>query len=476
MIYRNVLFFCIIILVQAAMGQPEFESFFHNRTMRIDYFHQGNAKEDNITLDHIYVYGQWAGNPSQLIDDFNNGRYYAKIFDVATNKLIYSKGFDSYFAEYRTTNPAIAGKRRTYHESVLIPEPKNKILFVLEERQKNNLLKSVFVRLIDPADVHIIREEFNNDEKIITSLKSGNPHNKVDVVFLAEGYSADEFNLFKKDLKNRTALLFTIEPFKSNKSKFNISGVFRPSAESGVDEPDKNIYRHSVLNSTFYSLDLNRYLLTEDNKTLRNMAASVPYDAIFIMVNSKRYGGGGIYNQYAVFTAHSPSNELVFVHEFGHSFAGLADEYYTSTVAYNDFYPAGVEPTEPNITALLNPKQLKWENQVKPGQAVASDWNKAEYDSLSYKKQKLRRALRMEGDTEKQESMRVAMRELDKRINIFIMQHPLKNKVGFFEGAGYSSIGLYRPMLNCMMFSNQEQKFCEICNDSIMRMIQFYSN
>lgn len=468
--------FIFLVFIQSLFAQTNFNTYFNNQTMRIDYFHQGDAKEDNITLDQIYVYGQWAGNPKNLIDPFNNGRYYVKVYDIATNKLIYSRGFDSYFAEYRTTDPAIKGIKRTYHESVLVPEPKNKCLFVLEERQKNNILKPVFEKEINPVDVHIIRESFQTDEKIVTTLRNGNPHDKVDILFLAEGYTANEFGLFKKDVKERTELLFTIEPYKSNKKRFNVSGVFRASAQSGVDEPDKKIYRHTALNSTFYSLDLNRYLLTEDNRTLRDMAAVAPYDAIFIMVNSERYGGGGIYNQYAVFTAHSPATELIFVHEFGHSFAGLADEYYASTVAYNDFYPQGVEPTEPNITALLNPNQPKWTNQIDPGKAIPSDWDKADYDSLSFKKQSLRRKLYAETDSVKKESINTQIEELDHALKDFIVNHPLKNKTGFFEGAGYSSTGLFRPMLNCMMFSNQEKKFCDVCQASIQRMIDFYSD
>lgn len=464
------------VIINSVSAQVDFNATFEDRTMRVDYFHQGNAQEDNITLDQVYVYGQWAGNPDQLIDLFNNGRYYVKIYDVASNQLIFTKGYDSYFAEYRTTDPALKGTKRTYHESVLFPEPKHCFLFVLEERQKNNLLKVVFEREFDPSDVHIIREEFQTNEKIVTAIHSGIPHEKVDIVFLAEGYTESEFKLFEKDVKERTDLLFTIEPYQSNKKKFNISGVFRPSAQSGVDEPDNNIYRRTALNSTFYSLDLNRYLLTEDNKTLRDMAACVPYDAIFIMVNSERYGGGGIYNQYAVFTAHSPATELVFVHEFGHSFAGLADEYYTSNVAYNEFYPAGVEPTEPNITALLNPEYLKWENQVDPGKAVPTLWNKAAYDSVSKKRQALRGQLRLERMEVRQQEIRVEMERLDNKMIDFINTHPLKNKVGFFEGAGYSSTGLYRPMLNCMMFSNHEKKFCDVCQQEILRMIRFYAN
>jgi len=339
----------------------------------------------------------------------------------------------------------------------------------------------LFTKKIDPNDYHIANElPKPTGIRVVPVLKNGNPHQKVDIVFLAEGYTEEEFDLFRNDLKERTKLLFSVEPYLSYKKYFNISGVFCPSADSGVDEPRRSIYRRTCLNASFNALNLSRYLLTEDNRTLRNLAGQIPYDAIFIMVNSKRYGGGGIYNQYAVFTAHSPANELVFVHEFGHSFAGLADEYYTSDVAYNDFYPKGVEPTEPNITALLDSSLLKWPNEVAPGKAIPTDWNKDYYDSLSNRRQSLRRRLRqLQFSSEfpdSQKEMKDEMDRLDQQLNTFICTHPLKDKTAFFEGAGYASRGLYRPMLNCMMFSNHEKRFCKVCAHAISKMIQFYTD
>lgn len=471
---RYTIFFVLFaVCTLSAAGQ--FNTYFNNRTLRIDYFHTGDAHSDAITLDHFYAYGQWAGNPAKTIDPFNNGRYYVKIYDIATNSLIFSHGFDSYFAEYQTTTPAIEGNKRVFHESVLIPQPRRKILFTIQRRDKFNILQPVFAAPIDPADVHIIQGNPAHGEQVVTTLENGPAAEKVDIVFLAEGYRADEFKKFKKDVRARTDLLFSIEPYKSYKKHFNVRGVFRPSAESGVDEPDRGVYKNSALSSTFYSLDLNRYLLTEDNRTLRDMAGAVPYDAIFIMVNSERYGGGGIYNQYAVFTAHSPANEMVFVHEFGHSFAGLADEYYTSSVAYNDFYPKGVEPTEPNITALLDPQALKWKNEVQPGKALPTDWNKVWYDSIGFKEQALRRQARNLPDGDEKDSLLAKRKKLRAQLADFVANHPLKDKTGFFEGAGYSSTGLYRPQLNCMMFSNNEPYFCKVCTQAIVRMIKFYS-
>jgi len=442
---------CFLPVLLTGQSDVSFEEYFMDQTMRIDYYHSGNAMQEDIQIDQIYQQGTWAGNPERLLDGFNNGKYYANVYDLSTNNLIFSKGYATYFSEYQTTDQAIAGEKRTYHESILMPCPKSKALLLILVRDRQNILRPFFSKVIDPSDYHIIRETPSRGDVILNPLKNGDPHEKVDLVILSEGYTSAEQNKFREDLDKRISLMFGYEPYKSNRSKFNIYGVFRPSPQSGVDEPREGSYRNSVLNASFNALDLDRYLLTEDNKTMRDMAAQVPYDAIMIMVNHQRYGGGGIYNQYAIFTAGSPYTEKVFIHEFGHSFAGLADEYYGSSVSYNDFYPAGIEPTEPNITALLNPDRPKWRNEIDPGKAVPTEWQKAEYDSLG------------------------SIKGSYKQRSEFMKQHKLQGKVGFFEGAGYSSKGLYRPMLDCIMFSNGSPDFCDVCGQSILRVINFYA-
>ena len=483
--YICILFLFIPILL-FSQNQIRFYDYFLDKTMRIDYFHIGDAREEFITIDQIYQQGTWAGNPKNLIDQFNNGKYCVKIYDVASNRLIYSRGFATYFGEYTTTGPAIKGIKRTFHETVLIPYPKAKILLLLEKRNRENILQPLFQHQIDPADYHIITEK--KESQVYVALKNGDPHHKVDLAWIAEGYTAQEFDKFKKDVDRFVTTLFGIEPYTGLKDRFNIYGLFRPSDSSGVDQPRQGIYANTAVNSSFNALDLDRYLLTEDNKSLRDIAASVPYDAVVILVNSERYGGGGIYNFYAVSTVDHRLSENVFVHEFGHSFAGLADEYYTSDVAYNDFYPRGVEPTEPNITALLDPENIKWKDLASPGISIPTDWGKDEIERLQAELQKNRKAMREQvaqleksgASKSKIEKVRNQFRKQAGTINKKIDQvrkkyNDLKDKVGAFEGAGYSATGLYRPMMNCLMFSNREKKFCKVCQRAIRKMIEFYS-
>jgi len=470
-----------------AFPDVKFDKHFLDKTMRVDYFHAGDAKDEIITLDRVYEQGTWAGSRRHLVDPFDLGRYGIKVFDASTGELLFSKGFDSYFAEYKTTEGALKGIKRTYHESALVPYPKAKIRFAVEMRNRENVLRPLFSAEIDPADIYINREPLGGGVKVFPVKKSGDPRARVDVAVIAEGYEAAENAKFKADLERFAAVFFVREPYKSREGRFNFSGVFKASAESGCDEPSHGIYKNTVLNASFDSLGSERYLLIEDNKSLRDIAAHVPYDALYVIVNHKRYGGGGIYNLYCTFTSDNQWYEYLFFHEFGHSFAGLGDEYYTSAVAYNEFYPQGIEPLEPNITALLDPRKLKWKGLLSPGIAIPTPWEKAEYDAMDGGFQKIRQEvnakiakMKREGAAAadviqaEEESERLS-REHAGKLDDFLARSKYVGKTGAFEGAGYAAQGLYRPALDCLMFSKGAKPFCRVCEAAVIRVIDYYS-
>ncbi len=472
----------------SAFSQVNFDDYFLDKTMRVDYFHIGDAKTEIVTIDQVYQYGTWAGSLTHLIDPFDNGQYYLKIYDAASNKLIFSKGFDSYFFEYTTSSDAANGIKRTYHETALLPYPKSSIRFVLEKRDKFNKLNEVFSSEIDPDDVMIIRDRISDAEvTIVKSQVNGDPHVKLDIAFIGEGYTKEETDKFNADLQRFKEVLFGREPYKSNREQFNIYGVLKPSEDSGVDEPRHDSFKNTALNATFNSLGSERYLLTEDNKSLRNIAAHVPYDALYIMVNHYRYGGGGIYNLYCTFTVDNQWSEYLFVHEFGHSLLGLADEYYTSDVAYSDFYPSGVEPNAPNVTALLDPENIKWKDFLSDGIELPTPWEKAAYDSMDLIWQKKRRELNdkiaelkrnkaPELEVKSAETLYNRMdREHTEKMHQYLQNSKFSGKVGAFEGAGYATKGLYRPMIDCIMFSKGTASFCKVCEAAIERIINYYS-
>jgi hypothetical protein len=462
-----------------------FDDYFLDATLRVDYFQTGDSAELLFSIDQIYKQDDWAGNPEKLIDYFNSGMYYLKVYSISTNKLIYSRGFATIFGEYRTTDPARQGIKKTFHQTLLLPFPKSSILFVIEGRDpsQQNLLCPIFSTKIDPKDVNIIHHTPSPNNKVFTLLENGHTHNKVDFLFVAEGYTEGEAEKFKKDIARLTEVLFNTEPFKSQKQRFNVRGVFRPSFESGVDQPHKGIFRNTAVSASFNALDLPRYLLLDDNRALRDIASCAPYDSVIVIANSERYGGGGIYNDYTMTTVDHERSEEVFRHELGHGFGNLADEYFTSTVSYNEFYPPGIEPHEPNITALLDPENIKWKHLLTPGIKIPTPWGQDELENLRKEREtvvselqkKFELLKQTQPDSKKIKSLKNKIEEIQKSFQYRIDQvrkkyHSLyQGKIGVFEGAGYSPKGLYRSEVHVGMFYNGE--YGKVSEEALLKQI-----
>ncbi len=462
----------VIISTAIAQNSVNFQKFFENKTLRVDYFHTGTATTETISLDQVYEEGPWAGSQVNLIDTLNLGKYLVKVFDTQTNRLIYSRGFSSIYGEWETTQEAKDGITRTFHESVLLPLPKRKIQMVIAKRDRWMIFHDIFSTVIDPHSRFVNREKRAPDFKVIILHESGPPSQKVDFLLLGDGYTKDELGKFRKDAERWKKVILSTSPFKEHARDINIRAIEVISQDSGIDEPRKNLWRNTALSCSYNSLDSPRYILSLDNKAIRDVASAAPYDFIYILVNSKRYGGGGIYNLYATGMTGVENPDLdwhveyMFTHEFGHSFAGLGDEYYTSSVSYLDFYPKGVEPWEPNITALVNPKNLKWKAFVEEGTPIPTPWPKAQYDSLE--------AIRRSWDRSKPGYYEKWVKIIKQQKQI-IHQAKYWGKVGAFEGAGYSSKGLYRPFMDCRMFSLSTVPFDPVCRAAIERVIKFYA-
>ena len=308
--------------------------------------------------------------------------------------------------------------------------------------------------------------------RAISLKKNGEPAEKVDIVILGDGYGPADRKKFLADAEHFNTVMFSTEPFKRRAADFNVWTVEVESEESGIDVPDRDVWKNNVLGARYYTFGSHRYVLSEDNKTIRDIAASAPYDFICILFNDSRYGGGGIYNLYATtYTKEETKGQewqmdYVYVHEFGHSFAGLGDEYYSSSTAYTDFYPPGVEPWEPNVTAQSDRNLVKWKNHLSPGVPVPTPWEKTAYDSIEAIRQKLDR---LAPDYYEK-------REPYYRASEGILKDPRHaGMVGVFEGAGYARTGLYRPSLDCRMFSLSLVGFDPVCSAAIERAIGFYT-
>jgi len=446
----------------AAMAAP---------TMRLDYYHTGNATQEFFSLDRLIIEPlTWPGNPSQPVDHTNLGKYLFEVIDRDTNRIVYSRGFASIYGEWETTDEA-KKINRTFHESLRFPAPDKPVQVVLKKRDANNAFREIWSVTVNPDDMFIDRSKHSSPGRLIELEKNGDPVDKVDFLILGDGYQSSEMKKFEDDARRLLVVLFATSPFKERRKDFNVWAICPPSAESGISRPSSKIYRQTPLGATYDAFGSERYVLTFDNQAFREIASFAPYEFVEILANNRTYGGGGIFGLYSTVAAQSNQAPYVFVHEFGHHFAGLADEYYTSPVAYG---PATerVEPWEPNATALLDPKNLKWKDLVSPDTPIPTPWNKEEFEKNSREYQKRRALIRSEGRPE--EVMEALFLEVSQFERGLFAKEKYFGKVGAFEGAMYEAKGYFRPEVDCIMFT-RTNSFCAVCRRAIERVINLYS-
>ncbi|MFZ4464671.1 MAG: M64 family metallopeptidase, partial [Bacteroidales bacterium] len=362
---------------------------------------------------------------TKLIDSFKYGEYQVKVFDEKTSDLLYSRGFSSLFGEWQTT---VESKQmsRSFNETVLIPFPKETVILTLLSRNHDGVSEEKFRLRIDPAS-YFIRPAKPSTASVFKVQINAPSENAVDIVILGDGYTAAEMGNFIADCEHFGEMMFGFEPFKTWQKAFNIRAVMVASAESGSRIPGDKVYPSTALSSSYYTFDSERYCMTYDHKTLRDFAGLTPYDQIYILVNSEKYGGGGIYNFYSLSASKNKLSGEIIVHEFGHGFAGLGDEYFDSSTSYNDFYNPMVEPWEPNLTTMVD-FESKWKQFLSDSVPVPTPSTKKYNEAI-----------------------------------------------GVFEGGGYVAKGVFRPRQDCLMHTFKGHTFCAVCEDAIIKMIRFYT-
>lgn len=421
---KNLLLPVIVLLQLSVAAQVNFDQYFYNKSMRVDYIHSGTDKTDSYAVEEILQEPYFAGSRTNLISPFDYGNYKFTLTDESTGVLIWSQGYSTLFSEWQTTAEARI-LTRAFSENVVFPFPKKPVTATFYNRNKQQQWEKKYSFRIDPSS-YFIKKERRLEYPYETIHKAGEPATSLDIVFVPEGYTAEELPKFKADCERLTGYLFKNQPYDKYIDKINVYAVMAPSQESGSDIPGKDVWKKTIVNSGFYTFDIERYLTTPDMKSVRDVAANAPYDAICVIANSKVYGGGGIYNFYALFTSDNQFADYVFVHEFGHSFVGLGDEYFDSSVAYENFYDLNYEPWEPNLTTLVN-FDTKWKDMLPLGTPVPTPAN--EKDNI---------------------------------------------KLGAYEGGGYVTKGIYRPSYDCSMKSISYNNFCPVCRRSTELMIQSY--
>lgn len=420
---KKLIFF--IALFPTLCANAQFNNFFYNKTLRIDYIRSGDYKSERLKPENLIEKKLWAGSTINLIDTFNYGKCKVEVYDLLSSKLIYSRGYSTLFEEWRTTSEGKAMKK-DFSETVLIPYPKSTIKIVFKSRDSINIWHKSDSIIFNPSK-DIVMKPVQNKNKIVKLHYSGDIKTKLDIAIIADGYSLSDSALMRKDMKNFVAYLLNSSPFDKNKDKINIWGVEAISMESGITDPNLKSYKKTAVGSNFNTIGSDRYLMTLENKALHDQLANVAYDQIIIMANTNKYGGGGIYNFYCTAAAGDSHSDFIIQHEFGHSFAGLGDEYFTSEVTVENFYPLSVEPWEPNLTTLIHFGK-KWSNMI------------------------------------------------DKNVPVPTPPTQIYEKsVGVFEGGGYMSRGVYRPYLDCTMKSVIYNSYCPVCKRAVEAMLDFYA-
>jgi len=462
---RDLLSFIILLLF------PAIASAASPRTMRVDYYHTGGSSHEIFSLDEAVLEPlPWPGNPDRAVDDTNLGKYLFEVRDRDTNNLLYSRGFASIYGEWETTDE-VKSINRTFSESLRFPAPEKPVQIILKKRNPQNSFREIWTFNLDPKDMFVNSSKPPQGGPVIEIEKHGDSAKKVDFLILGDGYTAAERGKCEKDAHRLTNILFATEPFKSRRSDFNVWAICATSAESGITRPSTGIHHQSAIGATYDAFGTERYILTFDNKAFRNIASWAPYEFVEILVNNNTYGGGGIFNLYSTVAADSLWAPYIFVHEFGHHLAGLADEYYTSDVAYNP-PTEKVEPWEPNVTALLDPSLLKWKSLVSLGTPIPTPWNKEAFENYSREIQQRRRQIRRENRPESE--MDALFSEEKGHEEKTLGEEKYGGKVGAFEGANYQAKGYYRPQTNCIMFTRADS-FCRVCQSAIERVINLYS-
>ena len=406
-----------------------FEEFFADKTLRADYLFTGNKKNQSVVLDELKSMDGWAGRRSNFDKLPLSGNGQLTMVDKATGVVIYRTSFSSLFQEWLGENEAET-LSKGYENTFLMPFPKKETLVTVELFNARHEVSASFTHTVRPDDILIKKIGQNNVTEHKYLLKSGSPENCIDVVIMAEGYSRGDMQTFYRDAQKACDAIFSHSPFKENKNHFNVVAVASESADSGVSIPRENVWKSTAVSSHFDTFYSDRYLTSSSVNDIHDLLAGIPYEHIIILANTDTYGGGGIYNSFTLTTAHHSKFEPVVVHEFGHSFGGLADEY-AYTDAPSPLYPYDVEPWEQNITTLVD-FESKWSDMLPKDIVVPTKITSDNYSSTE--------------------------------------------ALGVYQGAGYSMKGIYRPVPDCRMRTNEAKAFCPVCQRSLQRLIDFYTD
>ena len=417
---------CATFSILSVVAQS-FDAHFQNATLRIDYVFAGNASQQMIAIDELAQFSGWAGRRVNMDSVPVRGNGEVKVLDAQSNKILYRNSFSSLFQEWLTTDEA-ASATKSFEFTQLVPFPKQEVIIETTLFSNEGKIQATTRHKVNPEDklIRNLNGRTTTPHKYL--LKSGSAEECIDIAIMAEGYTEQEMDIFMKDAQAACDEIMRYEPFASYKDKFNVVAVMCPSQQSDVSVPQDDVWKQTAINSNFMTFYSPRYLTTNSVHLIHDNLIGIPYEHLIILANTDTYGGGGIYNSYTLTTAHNPYFKPVVVHEFGHSFGALGDEYFYEQPDHTEnFYALGYEPWEPNITSLVD-FDSKWKDMLPKGTDIPTE------------------------PTEKRKK---------------------KYTVGVYEGGGYMTKGMYRPAVICRMRDNVATQFCPVCQRAIERIILY---
>lgn len=422
---KHILFLLCLIAVASTRAQV-FADHFADKTLRVDYIFNGNASGQAICLNGLSALPTWAGRKHHLAELPLQGNGQIIMRNAASGKTIYTTSFSSLFQEWLETDEA-RNVTKGFENTFLLPYPLQPVEIEITLLDPRRNVRASMKHIVHPNDVLIEQKGNSHITPHKYLLHNDSPEKCIDVAILAEGYTLQEIQIFYEDADIACKSIFDHEPFKSMKKRFNVVAVASPSTDSGVSVPRLNEWKHTAFGSHFSTFYSDRYLTTSRVKAIHDALAGIPYEHIIILANTEEYGGGGIYNSYTLTTAHHPMFRPVVVHEFGHSFGGLADEYFYDNDVMTDTYPLDIEPWEQNISTQVD-FAAKWKDMLSENTPVPTPAEVSE-------------------------------------------NYP----TGVYEGGGYSAKGIFRPAENCRMRTNEYPAFCPVCQRALRRIIEFYT-
>lgn len=422
------LFLTLICAVAAvAVSAQSFSDYFANKTLRIDYIFAGNAENQIVALDELATTDGWAGRRVNLDKIPVRGNGELKLTDSKSGKTIYRTSFSSLFQEWLVTDEA-SQTTKSFEATFLVPFPKQEVFAEITLLDNKGEMQTFLRHRILPDDKLIRNMNGRETAPHEYLLKSGSAEECIDIAIVAEGYAAEDMEIFMRDAHTACEEIFRYEPFASHKEKFNVVAVKIESKQSDVSVPQDGIWRQTALNSNFHTFYSPRYLTTNSVHLIHDSLVGIDYEHLIILANTDTYGGGGIYNSHTLTTAHNPQFKPVVVHEFGHSFGALADEYFYEQADHTEnTYDLKYEPWEQNITSLVD-FESKWKDMLDKRTSVPTE-------------------------------------PTDKRKENYT--------VGVYEGGGYMTKGMYRPAVVCRMRDNVATQFCPVCQRAIERIILY---